>query len=218
MRALLLRDLRLALRAGGGAGMGPAFYVVFVTLTALGIGPEAAVLGPVAPGLLWLGALLACLLSLEGLFAADRDDGALDALMTAPLPAEGIAAAKAAAHWIVTGLPLVALAPLLGLTLFLPPAAMPWLVASLAVGTPALSMIGAFGAALTVGLRRGSLLLSLLVLPLCVPTLILGAETVRRAAQGLDPATPMALLAALTLGTLAALPFAAAMALRINGR
>ena len=218
MIALLARDLRLALRAGGGAGMGPAFFVVFVTLTALGVGPDRAALGPVAPGLLWLGALLACLLSLEGLFASDRDDGTLELLLTAPIPPEGIAAAKAAAHWIVTGLPLVALSPLLGLTLFLPAAATPWLLASLALGTPALSMIGTFGAALTVGLRRGSLLLALLVLPLYIPTLVFGAETVRRAAAGLDPTTPIALLGAVTLGTLALLPFAAAAALRVNGR
>lgn len=218
MIALLRRDLALALRAGGGGGMGPSFFVVFVTLTALGVGPDRAALGPVAPGVLWLGALLACLLSLEGLFAADREDGALELLHTAPLPPEAVALAKAAAHWIVTGLPLVALSPVLGLTVFLPAGAMPWLAASLAVGTPALSMIGTFGAALTVGLRRGSLLLSLLVLPLYIPTLVFGAETVRRAAVGLDPATPMLLLGAVSLGAVAALPFAAAAALRINVR
>ena len=218
MIALLRRDLALGLRAGGGAGLGPAFFAAFVTLTALGVGPGRADLAPVASGILWLGALLSCLLSLDGLFATDREDGSLDALMTAPIPAEGIAVAKAAAHWIVTGLPLTLLSPLLALALFLPASAMPWLLASLMVGTPALSMIGAFGAALTVGLRRGSLLLSLLVLPLYIPTLVFGAETVRRAAQGLDAAQPLVLLAAITLGTLAVLPFAAAMALRINTR
>ena len=218
MIALLRRDLALALRAGGGAGMGPAFFAVFVTLAALGVGPDRAALGPVGPGLLWLGALLASLLSLEGLFATDREDGALELLLTAPLPPEGTALAKAAAHWIVTGLPLVLLSPLLGLTLFLPATATPWLVGSLLLGTPALSMIGTFGAALTVGLRRGSLLLALLVLPLFVPTLVFGAEAVRRAAEGLDPRTPMLLLAAVTLGALALLPFAAGAALRINNR
>lgn len=218
MIALLRRDLRLAVRAGGGFGLGLAFFVIFTTLTALGVGPTEAVLAPLAPGALWLGALLACLLSLDRLFATDAEDGSLELLLTAPLPAEAAALAKAAAHWIVTGLPLVLAAPLLAPLLFLPSEAVPWLALSLAAGTPALSMIGTFGAALTVGLKRGSLLLSLLVLPLYVPTLVFGADATRRAAQGLDPTVPLALTGAVTLGALALLPFAAAAALRINLR
>ena len=165
-----------------------------------------------------MGAFLACLLSLDRLFALDREDGSLDLLATAPVPLEAAVALKAFAHWITTGLPLTLTAPVLAVLLNLPGPAYPWLVVSLAVGTPALSMIGAFGAALTVGLRRGGLLLSLLVLPLYVPTLVFGAEVVRRGAEGLAPGTPLALLAGLTLGAAALLPFAAAAALRVNLR
>ncbi len=218
MIALLLRDLRLAVRAGGGFGLALAFFLIVVVLVPFGVGPDTGVLARIAPGILWVGALLACLLSLDRLFALDHEDGSLDLLATAPLPLEGAVAVKALAHWLTTGLPLTLAAPVLGVVLNLPPSGWPWLWASLAAGTPALSMIGAFGAALTVGLRRGGLLLSLLVLPLYVPTLIFGAEVVRRGTDGQDPATPMALLAAITAGSAALLPFAAAAALRVNLR
>ena len=218
MKALLLRDLRLATRAGGGFGLALAFFLITCTLVPFGVGPEGAVLARIAPGILWVGALLACLLSLDRIFALDHEDGSLDLLATAPLPLEGAVAAKALAHWLVTGLPLALAAPVFGLLLHLPGPAYPWLAGSLALGTPALSMLGAFGAAVTVGLRRGGLLMSLLVLPLYVPTLIFGAEAVRRAAQGGDPVTPMLFLAGISLATLALLPFAAAAALRINLR
>ena len=218
MRALLLRDLRLAVRAGGGFGLGLAFFLVLATLVPLAVGPQSDRLGPVAPGILWLGALLACLLSLDRLFALDMEDGSLDLLATAPVPLETVALAKALAHWLTTGLPLTVAAPALSLLLFLPAPALPWLVLSLGIGTPALSAIGTFGAALTVGLRRGSLLLSLLVLPLYIPTLVFGAEVVRRGADGLSVGTPLALLAAITLGAGALLPFASAAALRVNLR
>lgn len=218
MRALLLRDLALAVRAGGGFGLGLAFFLITCTLVPFGVGPQGGTLSLIAPGILWVGALLACLLSLDRIFALDWEDGSLDLLATAPLPLEGTVAVKALAHWITTGLPLVVAAPVFGLLLHLPSGAAPWLVASLALGTPALSMLGAFGAALTVGLRRGGLLLSLLVLPLYVPTLILGAEAVRRGAAGADATTPLALLAGLTAATLALVPFAAAAALRVNLR
>ena len=218
MRALLTRDLRLAIRAGGGFGLGLGFFLILCVLIPLGVGPDGGRLASIAPGILWVGALLACLLSLDRLFALDWEDGSLDLLATAPLPLEGAVAVKALAHWIVTGLPLVVAAPVLGVLLHLPGAAQGWLVLSLALGTPALSVIGAFGAALTVGLRRGGLLLSLLVLPLYVPTLIFGAEVVRRGAEGMALATPLLLLAGITLGSIALLPFAAAAALRINLR
>ena len=167
---------------------------------------------------LWLGALLACLLSLDRLLAVDWEDGALDLLATSPLPLEGIVAVKAAAHWVTTGLPLVVAAPLFGILLNLPAAGYGTLVLSLALGTPALSMIGAFGAALTVGIKRGGLLLSLLVLPLYVPTLIFGAEAARRAADGLDAGTPLMLLAGVSGAVLACMPFAAGAVLRVNLR
>lgn len=218
MKALLIRDLRLATRAGGGFGLGLAFYLIVCTLVPFGVGPEGGTLARIAPGILWVGALLACLLSLDRIFALDHEDGSLDLLATAPLPLEGAVAIKAFAHWLTTGLPLVLAAPVFGVLLHLPGPAYPWLVVSLLLGTPALSILGAFGAALTVGLRRGGLLLSLLVLPLYVPTLIFGAEAVRRGAAGLDTTTPLVFLAAITLLALALIPFAAAAALRINLR
>ena len=218
MIAVLIRDLRLAVRAGGGFGLGLAFFLIVVVLVPFGVGPEQAVLARIAPGILWVAALLAALLSLDRVFALDWEDGSLALLATAPLPLESLALAKAAAHWIATGLPLVILAPVLGVLLHLPAPAVPALVGGLALGTPALSLIGTFGAALTVGLRRGGLLLSLLVLPLYVPILIFGAEAARRGAEGLAVATPLVMLAGITLGCLAALPFAAAAALRVNLR
>ena len=218
MIALIRRDLALSVRAGGGFGLALAFFLLVVTLAPLGVGADTALLARIAPGVLWLGALLACLLSLDRLFALDAEDGSLELLATAPLPLEGVAAAKAAAHWLTTGLPLTLAGPTLGVLLSLPVQAMGTLALSLVLGTPALSAIGAFGAAVTVGLRRGGLLLSLLVLPLYVPTLIFGAEAVRRAAEGLDPATPLLLLAGVSAGSLALLPFAAAAALRANLR
>ncbi len=218
MIALLARDLRLAIRAGGGFGLGLAFFLILAVLVPLGVGPEPEVLGRIAPGVLWVGALLACLLSLDRIFALDWEDGSLDLLATAPIPMEGVVAVKAAAHWLTTGLPLTLVAPVLGVLMNIDPAAQGWLVLSLLVGTPALSVIGTFGAALTVGLRRGGLLLSLLVLPLYVPTLIYGASVVVRGAEGLSVGTPLALLGGITLGAAALLPFASAAAIRINLR
>ncbi|PRX37896.1 heme exporter protein B [Meinhardsimonia xiamenensis] len=206
------------MRAGGGFGLGLGFFLIVTVLVPFGVGAEAGVLATIAPGILWVGALLSCLLSLDRIFQLDWEDGSLDLLATAPIPMESVVLAKAAAHWVTTGLPLTLAAPALGILLNLPGAAFGWLTLSLALGTPALSLIGAFGAALTVGLKRGGLLLSILVLPLYVPTLIFGAETVKRGAAGLAVETPLILLAAITLGTLALLPFAAAAAIRINLR
>ena len=218
MIALLLRDLRLATRAGGGFGLGVAFFLILSALVPFGIGPDRAALAPVAPGILWVGALLSCLLSLDRIFALDHEDGSLDLLATAPMPLEGAVAVKALAHWITTGLPLILAAPVFAILLQLPVQAMPMLILSLLIGTPALSMLGAFGAAVTVGLRRGGLLLSLLVLPLYIPTLIFGAEITRRGAEDLAVTTPLVFLGAVTLMVLALIPFAAAAALRVNLR
>jgi len=218
MGALLIRDLRLAMRAGGGFGLGLAFFLLVAVLVPLGVGPEGDVLGRIAPGILWVGALLACLLSLDRIFALDFEDGSLDLLATAPIPLEGVVAVKALAHWVVTGLPLTIVAPVLGVLLNLPVAGYGWLVLSLLLGTPALSVIGAFGASLVVGVKRGGLLLSLLVLPLYVPTLIFGAEVVKRGAAGQAVSVPVLLLAGITLAGAALLPFAAAAAIRINLR
>lgn len=218
MIALLTRDIRLAIRAGGGFGLGLAFFLIVVVLVPFGVGPQSELLSRIAAGILWIGALLACLVSLDRIFALDWEDGSLDLLATAPLPMEAVAAIKAVAHWITTGLPLVLAAPVLGVLLNLPAQGYGPLVLSLLIGTPALSMIGAFGAALTVGLRRGGLLLSLLVLPLYVPTLIFGAEMARRGVDGQDYSTPLLMLAGITCGTIALLPFASAAVLRVNLR
>ena len=218
MRALLRRDLALAVRAGGGFGLSLAFFLILVTLVPFGVGPQSDLLGLIAPGILWVGALLACLLSLDRLFQLDWEDGSLDLLAVSPLPMEGVVATKALAHWLTTGLPLTVAAPIFGVLLNLPGPGYLWLFVSLLLGTPALSMIGAFGAALTVGLKRGGLLLSLLVLPLYVPTLIFGADVVRRAIDGTSFGGPLAMLSGLTLAACALLPFAAAAAIRINLR
>ncbi|WP_347339196.1 heme exporter protein CcmB [Pontivivens nitratireducens] len=218
LRALLEREVRLAVRAGGGAGLGLAFFLIVTLLAPLGIGPDQTLLAQVAPGLLWVAALLACLLSLDRLFQADHEDGTLDILALSPLPLEGIVAVKMMAHWVTTGLPLVIAAPVLALTLNMPEAAQPMLILGLAIGTPALSAIGAVGAAITVGLRRGGLLLSLLVLPLYVPTLIFGAQIASRAGDGLEAGASLPFLAGISLLSLSAGPFVAAAALRVNLR
>ncbi len=218
MIALLLRDLKLAFRAGGGFGLGLAFFLIVTVLVPFSVGPQSSLLSTIAPGVLWLGALLACLLSLDRLLALDWEDGSLDLLATAPLPLESVVTVKALAHWLTTGLPLVLAAPFLGVLLNLPVPGFSWLVISLLLGTPAMSVIGTFGAALTVGLKRGGLLLSLLVLPLYVPTLIFGAEVARRGAIGMETQTPLLMLAGITAATVALLPFASAAVLRINLR
>ena len=218
MSALLLRDLQLAFRAGGGFGLGLAFFLIVTVMVPFSVGPNSATLAVIAPGVLWLGSLLACLLSLDRLLALDWEDGSLDLLATAPLPLEAVLSVKSLAHWLTTGLPLVLAAPVLGVLLNLPAGGYLWITLSLLIGTPALSVIGTFGAALTVGLKRGGLLLSLLVMPLYVPTLIFGAEAARRGAAGMAVETPLLMLGGITLGAIALLPFASAAVLRVNLR
>ena len=218
MLSLLVRDLQLALRLGGGGGIGVAFFVLAVVLIPLGVGREAATLARIAGGVLWVAALLAALLSLDRIFQADFEDGSLDQLMLSPLALEQVVLAKCIAHWLTTGLPMALIAPVLGAMLQLPNNALPALMIGMALGTPALSLIGAIGAAITVGVRRGGLLLSILVLPLYIPTLILGARAVERTLLDLSPWPALGLLAALTLFAAALAPFAAAAALRINTR
>ncbi len=215
---LLKRELRLSIRSGGGFGLSLAFFLVASVLVPLGVGPDSEILRLIAPGILWVAALLACLLSLDRLFQIDYEDGSLELLATSPIPLESVVIMKATAHWMTTGLPLTLAAPILGILLNIAPAGYAWLLVSLAIGTPALSMIGAFGAALTVRVRRGGPLLPLLVLPLYVPTLVYGAECARRGAEGYALSAPMAFLAGITLATLALLPFAAATVLRISLR
>lgn len=215
---LLRRDVVLALRLGGGGSIAVAFFVLAVVLIPLGVGREGAVLARIAGGVLWIAALLAALLSLDRLFQADLEDGSLDQLMLSPIPLEQVVLAKAMAHWLTTGLPMTLISPVLGLMLQLPEAAVPALMAAMALGTPALSLIGAVGAAITVGVRRGGLLLSILVLPLYIPTLIFGARAVENALLDLSPWPAVLLVAALSLFSGALAPFAAAAALRINAK
>lgn len=214
--AILKRDLRLSARQGGATFMAVGFFIITVTLFPFAIGPEPGILSRVAPGVLWVAALLSALLTLDRLFQADQEDGSLDLLYLAPLPLELSVLAKVAAHWLTTGLPLVLATPVLALFLQLPAEGYLVLIASLLLGTPIFSLIGAVGAALTVSLRRGGVLLSLLVLPLYIPALIFGIGAIDAGLQGL-PARPHLLLeAALLFGSLALGPLAAAAALRLS--
>jgi heme exporter protein B len=213
-RLLVLRDLRLALRQGGDAAMVVAFFVLTVILFPFGVGPEAALLARIAAGILWVTALLAALLSLERLFQADWEDGSLEALALMPLPLEAQVLAKCLAHWLVAGLPLIVIAPLLALLLHLDAAGYPALLLSLLLGTPSLSLLGAVGAALSLGARRGGVLLSLLVLPLYIPVLIFGVAAIEAAIGGFGARPHLLLLGALLAGALVLAPVAAAAALR----
>jgi len=215
LAALLVRDMRLAVRVGGGALIGVLFFLIVVTLTPFAIGPDLALLARIGPAILWLGALLANLLALDRLIAMDHEDGSLDLILMARAPLELALAAKALAHWLTTGLPLVIAAPLLGLLLNLDPAATGAVALTLLAGTPALTFIGLIGAALTVALRRGGLLLAILVLPLTIPVLIFGVAASNAAIVGPVPfGAPFSILCALTLTSLAIGPFAAAVAVR----
>jgi heme exporter protein B len=213
--ALIIRDLRLAVRVGGGALIGVLFFLIVVTLVPFAVGPDLALLARVGPAILWLGALLASLLALDRLLAIDHEDGSLDLILTARVPLELAVSVKALAHWLTTGLPLVVAAPLLGLLLNLDPKATGAVAVTLLAGTPALTFIGLVGAALTVALRRGGLLLAVLVLPLTVPVLIFGVAASNAAIVGPVPfGTPFSILCALTLISLVIGPVAAAIALR----
>jgi heme exporter protein B len=215
LSALLMRDMRLAVRVGGGAMMGVLFFLIVVTLVPLAVGPDLAQLQRIGPAILWIGALLASLLTLDRLFAADHEDGSLDLLLMGRAPLELAVLAKTIAHWITTGLPLVIAAPLLGLFLNLEPMATGAVALTLLAGTPALTCIGMIGAALSVALRRGGLLLPVLVLPLTIPVLIFGVSASNAAMVGpVTFGTPFTILCALTLGSLVLGPFAAAAALR----
>ena len=214
---LLKRDLALAVREGGALGTALGFYLIVVTLMPLGLGPDLNLLTRIAPGILWVALLLAALLSLPRIFEADHDDGSLDILTLGGLPLELAATAKALAHWISTGIPLALMAPVLGILLNLEARAYPLVVATMLAGTPAISFLGAIGAALTLRAQRGGLLLALLVLPLYVPTLIFGISAISSAL--LSPGGFLAsflILCAISLVSVALAPFAAAAALRVH--
>jgi len=212
--ALVRRDLRLALRQGMDSLMAVVFFIIACVLFAFGVGPEPNVLARIAAGVIWVAALLASMLSLERLFQADYEDGSLEMLVLAPVALELVVAAKVAAHWLTTGLPLIVAAPLLAVILNLEADALAVLLAALALGTPGLSLIGAVGAALILGSRRGGVLLSLLVLPLYIPMLIFGVAAVDAAAGGYAVRPHLLVLAGLLVSAIALAPWAAAAAVR----
>ena len=213
--AVIARDMRLAVRVGGGALMGALFFLIVVVMVPFAIGPNLGLLARIGPAILWLGALLASLLALDRLFTTDHEDGSLDLLMMGPIPLELAVAAKAIAHWLTTGLPLVLVTPILAMMLNVELRAMGGLMLTLAAGTPALTFIGLVGAALSVALRRGGLLLAVLVLPLTIPVLIFGVAAANAAIAGPAPfGPPFTILCALSLASLVLGPLAAAAALR----
>jgi heme exporter protein B len=214
--ALVRRDLKLAVREGGAIGTALGFFLIVVSLMPLGLGPDLNLLARIAAGVLWIALLLAALLSLGRIFEADYEDGTLDVLATGHLPLQLVAAAKSLAHWITTGIPLGLLAPVLGILLNLDPKAYPILVATTLAGTPAVSFLGAVGAALTVRARRGGLLLALIVLPLYVPTLIFGIATVGALSGPGGLGASFLILIAISLAAVVLGPLAAAAALKIQ--
>jgi heme exporter protein B len=215
VNTLLLRDIRLATRAGGSAMLALAFFAAVATLVPLGVGSDLALLSRIAAGVLWVAAVLAALLALDRLFQADFEDGSLDVITLSPLSLEMISFAKIAAHWLTTGLPLTILSPLLAVLFGLPANATLALFVSLLIGTPAVSAIGAVGASLTLSIRRGGLILPLIVLPLLAPAVIFGAGAVLAVLDGLSNGA-LLLLAAFSFAACVLSPFATAAAVRLN--
>jgi heme exporter protein B len=212
--AMFARDFKLALRQRGDSLTAVAFFAIAAVLFPFGVGPEAGVLARIAGGVLWVTALLAALLSLEAMFAADFDDGSLDQLILSGAPLPLLVLAKVAAHWATTGIPLIVIAPLLAPTLHLPAEGYLPLIAALALGTPTLSLLGAVGASLVLGARRGGVLLSLLVLPLYIPVLIFGTAAVEAGLTGMAVKPPLLVLAGFLILALTLAPFAASVALK----
>ena len=212
--ALITRDIRLALRQGADSLMVIFFFVLVVVLFPLGHGPEPAILAHISAGVIWVAALLAAMLSMERLFQNDYSDGSLELLILSPVPLELQFLAKAAAHWLTTGLPLIIVAPLLGIFLKMPAEGFTVLLLSLALGTPSLSLVGGVGAALSLGARRSGMLLSLLVLPLFIPLLIFGVSAIDASVSGLEAKAQLLMLGGFTLASVALAPWAGAVALR----
>ena len=215
MLTIVRRDLLLVARQPAEMLNPLVFFVLVIALFPLGISPEAALLSQTAAGIIWVAAMLATLLSLELLFKLDHDDGSLEQLLLAPYPSWSVVLAKVFVHWLVSGLPLILMSPLLATMLFLPSQAVPTLMLSLLIGTPTLSLLGAIGAALVTGVRGGGMLLTLLILPLYVPVIIFGASSVAAAAQGMAVGGYMALLAAMLVFALMITPWAAGLALKL---
>ncbi|MEY4965689.1 MAG: heme exporter protein CcmB [Pseudomonadota bacterium] len=213
---LLLRDLRLAARSGGGAALALSFFALVATMVPLGVGADLQLLARVAAGVLWMGAVLSALLSLDRLFQGDFEDGSLEIIALSPLALEATALAKILAHWLSTGLPLTLLSPLLALLFNLDAAPTLTLFVSLLIGTPAVSAVGAIGASLTLSLKRGGLILPLIILPLLAPAVIFGAGAVAQAQDGMGRGGALGLLAAFAFGAVLLSPFAAAASVRLN--
>ncbi len=214
--ALLKRDLKLAFRRRGEMATPAMFFILVTALFPLGLSPQPELLKTIAPGVVWVAALLAGLIGQESLFKSDFEDGSLEQLAIAPVSLELVALMRVATHWLTTGLPIVILSPLMGLLMDYPADAMGTLLLSLLLGTSILSLLGAVGAALTVGLRQSGMLLPILVLPLAVPVLIFGAQAAAQAARGDDPAGALYLLAALLVLGITLVPFAIAAAVRVS--
>lgn len=218
MLTLLKRDLTLAFRTGSSLTLGIAFFLILLVIIPLSLEPSKKILITIAPGVFWVGVLLACLLSLDRIFQLDIEDGTLEVLSISPLPIEGTILAKTLAHWLTTCLPLIILVPIVSILYGISKEGAIWIIISLLSGSPALSMIGAFAASLTLGLKRGGLLLSLLVLPLYIPTLIFGTEVIRKSMMGLPVTTPLVFLIAITASSIAILPILTGVAIKINLR
>ncbi|HEX6549306.1 MAG TPA: heme exporter protein CcmB [Gammaproteobacteria bacterium] len=216
LAALVRRDLQLAYRRRGEMVTPLMFFIMVTALFPLGLNPDPALLRTLAPGVIWVAALLAGVVGLESLFKSDYEDGTLELMVLSPVPLELVALMRVLTHWLITGLPLVILAPLMGMLLAFPPSAMGTLLIGLLLGTPVLSLLGAVGAALTVGLRRSGMLLPLLILPLAVPILIFGARSAAMALTGDDVSGPLYLLAAILALTVTLAPFAIAGGLRVS--
>lgn len=215
MKALFLRELTMAMRAGSGALTGVLFFLAVVTIFPFGIGPDLKLLAQIGPAVLWIGALLSSLLGLERLFSQDREDGSLDLLVMQERSLGLSIFIKCIAHWIITGLPLVLATPLFGLMLNISPTGISAVMLTLLVGTPAITFVGAVGAAVTVTLPRGGLLISILVLPLVIPVLIFGVSATNGALYATDPfIAPLSILCAMTLFTCVVGPLASALMLR----
>lgn len=212
--SLIQRDLRLALRHGSDSLMVVVFFILVVVLIPLGVGPEQNILARISAGVIWVAALLSAMLSMDRLFQQDYEDGSLDLLVLSPTPMEFLVLGKAAAHWLTTGLPLIIVSPLLGLFMNMGTGGYGTLLLALALGTPTLSLIGAIGAALTLGSRRSGVLISLLVLPLFIPTLIFGVSAVDAALLDLSSRAQLLILGGIFLGSVALCPWAAAAAVR----
>lgn len=214
--SLVRRELKLTIRSGIGSLMSVLFFVIAATLFPLGVGPEMSLLTRLAPGVIWVCALLAAMLSLDRLFLADFQDGSLEQMMLGSLPLELVVLAKSLGHWLTTGVPLVVAAPILAVLMNMDANGFAVLVISLLLGTPILSLIGSMGAALTIGLRRGGILIALLILPLYVPVLIFGVSAVEGAVFGIGSSSNLLILGAILVGSIVLAPWASAAALRLN--